>query len=55
MFRNVVVKSVSSCGVYCVPCSVHGTTIKEKFKKILILCKFHAGLGNIGSKEMNGL
>ena len=24
MFSNVVVKSVSSCGVYCVPCR-HGT------------------------------
>jgi len=23
MFSNVVVKSVSSCGVYCVPCTAH--------------------------------
>jgi len=26
MFSNVVVKRVSSCGVYCVPCTApHGT------------------------------
>jgi len=24
MFSNVIVKSVSSCGVYCVPCAVVG-------------------------------
>ena len=25
MFSNVVVKSVSNCGVYCVPCTAHNT------------------------------
>ena len=31
MFSNVVVKSVSSCGVYCVPCTARHTIHTTEF------------------------